>query len=162
MSSSKRSLIRAAVAALLTAATGVRAHGDAKHGPAERQQMDWGIASDGKLVARTVTIRMLDTMRFSPHKVAVKQGEAIRFVIHNEGKMLHEFVIGTKIENDRHAALMLKFPDMAHSEPYMAHVPPGKQGEIFWTFNRAGQFHFACLIAGHYQGGMVGTITVTA
>jgi uncharacterized cupredoxin-like copper-binding protein len=43
----------------------------------------------------------------------------------------------------------------------MAHVPPGKTGEIVWTFNRAGEFEFACLIAGHYQGGMVGAIMVT-
>ena len=39
----------------------------------------------------------------------------------------------------KHAALMLKFPDMEHDEPYMAHVPPGKTGEIVWTFNRAGR-----------------------
>jgi uncharacterized cupredoxin-like copper-binding protein len=51
---------------------------------------------------------------------------------------------------------------MAHDEPYMAHVPPGKTGEIVWTFNRAGEYEFACLIAGHYQSGMVGTITVRA
>ena len=35
---------------------------------------------------------------------------------------------------------------------------PGKTGEIVWTFNRAGDFDFACLIAGHYQAGMVGKI----
>ena len=38
----------------------------------------------------------------------------------------------------------------------------GKTGEIVWTFNRAGDFDFACLIAGHYQGGMVGTIKVVS
>ena len=42
------------------------------------------------------------------------------------------------------------------------HVPPGKTGEIVWSFNRAGTFEFACLIAGHYQAGMVGTIHVSA
>ena len=36
--------------------------------------------------------------------------------------MLHEFVLGTKKELDEHAALMLKFPNMEHDEPYMAHV----------------------------------------
>ena len=46
---------------------------------------------------------------------------------------MHEFVIGTKKELDEHAALMLKFPDMEHDEPYMAHVAPGKTGEIIWT-----------------------------
>jgi uncharacterized cupredoxin-like copper-binding protein len=42
----------------------------------------------------------------------------------------------------------------------MAHVLPGKTGEIVWTVNRADDFGFACLIAGHYQAGMVGTIMV--
>ena len=45
---------------------------------------------------------------------------------------------------------------MEHDEPYMAHVAPGKTGEIVWSFNRAGEFDFACLIPGHYQAGMVG------
>ena len=35
-----------------------------------------------------------------------------------------------------------------------------REGDIVWQFNRAGQFDFACLIAGHYQAGMTGTITV--
>jgi uncharacterized cupredoxin-like copper-binding protein len=29
-----------------------------------------------------------------------------------------------------------------------------------WTFNRAGEFHFACLIPGHYDAGMKGLIIV--
>ena len=58
--------------------------------------------------------------------------------------------------------MMLKFPNMAHDEPYMAHVRPGKTGKIVWTFNRAGEFGFACLIAGHYQAGMVGRVMVEA
>jgi uncharacterized cupredoxin-like copper-binding protein len=69
----------------------------------------------------------------------------------NEGKLLHELVIGTKPVLEEHAALMVKFPNMEHDEPYMAHVPAGKTGEIIWTFNRAGDFDFACLIAGHYS-----------
>ena len=36
----------------------------------------------------------------------------------------------------------------------------GQTGDIVWTFNRPGNFDFACLIAGHYQAGMTGTITV--
>jgi uncharacterized cupredoxin-like copper-binding protein len=44
----------------------------------------------------------------------------------------------------------------------MAHVAPGRTGRIVWTFNRPGDFDFACLVAGHYQAGMVGRITVSA
>jgi uncharacterized cupredoxin-like copper-binding protein len=44
----------------------------------------------------------------------------------------------------------------------MAHVLPGKTGEIVWTVNRADDFGFACLIAGHCQAGMIGRVTVAA
>ena len=74
--------------------------------------------------------------------------------------MLHEIVIGTSEELKVHAEMMKKFPNMEHDEPYMAHVAAGKQGEIVWTFNRPGDFEFACLIAGHFEAGMRGTIRV--
>lgn len=124
-----------------------------------KEQKEWGIAGDAKAVSRTITVGMKE-MRFSPSQIEVRLGETIRFVLKNEGELLHEMVIGTRKELDEHAALMLKFPNMEHDEPYMAHVSSGKTGEIIWTFNRPGNFKFACLIAGHYQAGMVGKIVV--
>ena len=162
----KRNLIFATAAFLLTSVGRVLAHVDEKHpaksGPAKKDQMDWGIAGDAKQAKRSIDVGMSDTMRFTPDRIAVKVGETVRFVARNDGKQLHEFVIGTKAENEKHAALMVKFPGMEHDAPYMAHVRPGKTGQIVWAFNRAGQFEFACLIAGHYSAGMVGTITVSA
>ncbi|TXC65874.1 plastocyanin [Piscinibacter aquaticus] len=151
---------RLLLAALLgMAAPLALAHGDAEHskppGPVVKEQKDWGIAGDRRAARRSIEVGMGDDMRFTPDRIAVREGETVRFVIRNRGKLMHEFVIGTKRELDEHAALMAKFPDMAHDEPYMAHVPPGRTGEIVWTFNRAGEFQFACLIAGHYQAGMV-------
>jgi uncharacterized cupredoxin-like copper-binding protein len=150
----------------LLAVQSVWAHGDAQHNskaaPVQKEQKDWGIAGDAKMAKRSIAVSMGDDMRFTPSKVTVKLGETVKFNIKNKGKLLHEFVIGTKKELDEHAALMLKFPNMEHSEPYMAHVAPGKTGSIVWTFNKAGDFDFACLIAGHYQSGMVGKIKVTA
>ncbi len=130
--------------------------------PVKKEQKEWGIAGEAKDVKRTIKLSMSDTMRFTPDKIEVKQGETVRITLKNDGKVLHEMVIGSKKELDEHAALMLKFPTMEHDEPYMAHVPPGKTGEIIWTFNKAGEFDFACLIAGHYQAGMVGKIKVAA
>ena len=130
------------------------AHGDKKNAkvvPLKKEQKPWGIAGDAKAAKRTVPVSMADDMRFIPGKIDVKQGETIRFTLKNDGELLHEFVIGTKKDLDEHAALMVKFPKMEHDEPYMAHVPPGKTGQIVWNFNRAGDFDFACLIAGHYQ-----------
>jgi uncharacterized cupredoxin-like copper-binding protein len=126
-----------------------------------KEQKAWGIAGDSDKVDRTIEVSMTDQMRFTPDRIEVKLGETIRFVHRNQGKMLHEFVLGTKKDLDEHAALMVKFPGMEHDEPYMAHVGPGKREEIVWTFNRAGEFDFACLIAGHYQAGMVGSISVS-
>ena len=148
-------------------ASSAMAHGDETHakaaGSVKKEQKDWGIAGDAKMAKRTIEINMMDTMKFSPDKIDVKQGETIKFIVKNTSPaVLHEFVIGTKKENDEHAAMMIKFPTMEHSEPYMAHVGAGKTGEIIWTFNKPGDFDFACLIAGHYQAGMVGKIKVIA
>ena len=155
-----------AMAALIGTAAAAFAHGNDDHakkpGPIKKEQKAWGIAGDAKAAKRSVEFKMSDTMRFTPDRLDVKRGETLKLVIRNEGRMLHEFVLGTKAELDEHAALMVKFPGMEHDEPYMAHVPPGKTGQIVWTFNRAGDFDFACLIAGHYQAGMVGKIKVAA
>jgi uncharacterized cupredoxin-like copper-binding protein len=153
----------ASTALLATAGPVLAGPGHAKpHGTVVKEQTDWGIAGDAKAAKRTVVITMLDSMRFSPDKIAVKQGDTIRFVMKNTGTLGHELVIGTKAKLDEHAALMVKFPSMEHDAPYMAHVGPNASGEIVWTFNRPGSFDFACLIAGHYQAGMVGKITVAA
>lgn len=125
-----------------------------------KEQKPWGIAGDADQVSRTIDVSMMDSMKFVPATLKIKQGETIRFTAKNDGQVLHEFVLGTTETNDQHAEMMLKFPGMEHDEPYMTHVKAGEQGEIIWTFNRAGNFDFACLIAGHYQAGMRGTITV--
>jgi len=146
----------------LAPAHGPAAHQKAKPETVRKEQKDWGIAGDAQAVTRTIEIRMSDKMRFTPDLIEVREGETVRLVHRNGGKMLHEFVLGTKEELEAHAALMLKFPNMEHDEPYMAHVGAGQKGEIVWTFNRVGEFDFACLIPGHYQAGMVGKVRVSA
>ena len=155
------------VAVLVALAAGTAfAHGDAnrpgKPAAVRKEQKDWGIAGDARAAKRTIEVTMTDAMRFTPDRIDVRQGEVVRFVLKNRGKLLHEFVLGTKAELDEHAALMLKFPTMEHDEPYMAHVKPGGQADMVWNFNRPGTFEFACLIAGHYQAGMAGKVNVTA
>lgn len=165
--------ITIAAAAIAVATLGVaHANGSqsathAHHGAVKNVQKPWGIAGDAKTARRTIEIAMLDEMRFAPSVIEVAQGDTVRFVMRNTGKLMHELVIGTKKSLDEHAASMLKSPEMAHGgpgmthgEPGMAHVAPGATGEFVWTFNRPGRFDFACLIPGHYQSGMRGTITV--
>lgn len=152
-----------ALAAALLAAPAAWSHGDAaakQPAAVVKEQKPWGIAGDARQ-ARVIEIRMSDDMRFRPDRIEVKEGETIRFVVANAGKLLHEMVIGTEQELREHAAMMKKFPKMEHDEPYMTHVKGRRKGEIVWNFNRPGTFQFACLIPGHFEAGMVGTIVVT-
>jgi uncharacterized cupredoxin-like copper-binding protein len=167
MHSLKTSTRALMLAALTVAAGATLAHGGAQHNKptaeaVKKEQKPWGIAGDPKAVKHVVEHKMLDSMRFTPDRLQVKVGDTVKFVIKNDGHLMHEFVLGTKKELDEHAALMKKFPDMEHDEPYMAHVAPGKTGEVVWTFNRAGEFDFACLIPGHYEAGMIGKVKVAA
>lgn len=129
--------------------------------PAEWEQQEWGIAGDPADATRTVRVRMLDSMRFVPDSINVVLGETVRFVVSNEGNMLHELVLGTREENVKHAALMARFPGMEHDEAHMVHVVPGESAEMIWHFNRAGVFEYACLLPGHYEAGMHGVLKVT-
>ena len=140
------------------------AHGEKAHAPRSgavvKEQKEWGVAGEAKSARRTIQIVMSDAMRFTPDRFEVEEGETVRLLHRNQGKVMHEFVLGTAKELAAHAVLMKKFPTMEHDEPYMAHVAPGQTGEIVWTFNRAGEFDFACLIPGHFDAGMVGKVKV--
>ena len=125
------------------------------------EQYPWGREGDPAKASRTIAIDMSDALRFTPSRVKVTQGETVRFIAANSGKLMHEMVIGTEEELRRHAEMMKKFPGMKHQEPYMAHVSPGKRGTIAWTFTEPGTFMFGCLVPGHWDGGMKGLIVVT-
>jgi len=175
-----------AIALLVSVAPAAFGHGESGHGKPKAvdyskvEETPFGRAGNPKRVNRSVRVGMNDSMHFvatasaKPDRVTdagdgghamrgdlvVKRGETIRFVVRNEGKVMHEMVIGSMKELKEHAELMRKFPDMEHDEAYMAHVAPGKEGEIVWQFTRAGEFHYACLVPGHMEAGMIAKITV--
>jgi uncharacterized cupredoxin-like copper-binding protein len=151
---------------LSLAASVAAAHGDAQHAKksfdaTQAEQKEFGIAGDPARITRTIKLAMTDNMRFTSRKLSVRQGDTVKFVITNQGAMQHEMVLGTAKELLEHAEMMRNFPNMEHDEPHMAHVGPGKTEEIVWTFNRPGDFEYACLIAGHFEAGMVGKLAVS-
>jgi uncharacterized cupredoxin-like copper-binding protein len=101
-------------------------------------------------------------MRFAPAELTIKQGETIRFRVKNSGKVMHEMVLGTMEELKEHAETMRKQPGMAHDESSMVHVAPGKTQTLVWQFTEAGEFHYGCLVPGHFEAGMVGKVTVAS
>ena len=148
----------------LLSASSAFAHGNSGHKMSAnmqaKEQKAWGIAGDVGKVNRTIKVDMRDTMRFSPDTIKVRRGETLRLSMTNSGRVMHEFVLGTTAYIVEHAELMRRFPTMEHDEPHMAHVSPGKAGEIVWTFNQVGEFDFACLLPGHYESGMAGKVVV--
>jgi uncharacterized cupredoxin-like copper-binding protein len=156
-----------AVLALSTLVAGSAfAHGDEEHAALRKfdaskvEPTAFGQEGNPKKVARTIKVDMTDNMRFTPSDVTVKRGETVKFVVHNDGRVLHEMVLGTKEAIAEHAELMKRFPEMEHADANMAHVKPGKAGEIVWQFTKPGEFEFACLQPGHFEAGMVGKVTV--
>ena len=168
-SNETRGLRRLALAGALAIAAGaVHAHGEGKEEQsgmkmehyADAEEHPFGKSSDPAKAVKTIEVDMSDTLRFEPARIEVKRGEPVRFVVHNEGKLMHEMVLGTEESLAQHAAMMKKFPGMEHAEPYMAHIAPGDTGEMGWTFTEPGEYRYGCLVPGHFDAGMVGRIVV--
>ena len=122
-----------------------------------------GEPGDPKKPARVVMITMREgdgKMMFIPDKVQVRRGEQIRFMIRNSGELAHEFILASTEENLKHAEAMKKNPDMEHDDPNGKNVEPKKNSEIIWKFTKAGTFEYGCLIPGHREAGMIGTVIV--
>jgi uncharacterized cupredoxin-like copper-binding protein len=122
-----------------------------------------GEPGDSKKPARIVRVLMQEgsgKMMFVPERIEVKRGEQVRFLLSNVGELEHEFVLASTEENLKHAEEMKKNPDMEHDDPNAKRVKPKGKDEIVWKFTKAGRFEYGCLIPGHREAGMTGTITV--
>jgi uncharacterized cupredoxin-like copper-binding protein len=123
-----------------------------------------GEPGDPKKPARIIPVSMKETddgrMLYFPNSIDVKKNEQVRFVITNTGAVQHEFVLASKADNEKHAVLMQKYPDMEHDDPNGKTLQPKQKTELLWKFNKAGSFEFACLIPGHREAGMLGTVNV--
>jgi len=146
-----------AAAALVVGLAGIAlGHGD-------EHETAFGKPGDPKKPARVVQVVMRESdgkMIFIPDKLRVRKGEQIRFQLRNNGEIDHEFVVGTLEDNLKHMKEMEKNPDMEHDDPNAKRLKPKTTGEILWQFTKAGTFDFSCLMPGHRQSGMFGTIIV--
>ena len=110
---------------------------------------------------RTIQVSMLDTFRYQPAEVTLDLDETIAFEVTNDGALPHEFVLGDRALQDDHEATMQGMGDEVPSdEPFAISVQPGEVKSLVWSFSEPGTFEFACHVAGHYDAGMIGTISV--
>ena len=117
------------------------------------------------VISRSIEVRMDDQMRFTPSNIEVRAGETIRFVVHNAGKTAHEMVLGSDAEIREHAEAMKQGSGHgdghSHGTGASIEVAAGQKGELVVKFDQATTLQMACLIPGHYEAGMRGTIKVT-
>jgi uncharacterized cupredoxin-like copper-binding protein len=166
----EKTLLKALLAtfAMLAMSIGTaHAHSDKPHAKKSAKRISteetaFGRQGDPKKVSRTVMVDMSDNMRFTPAELTINQGETVRFRVKNSGQVMHEMVLGTMEELKKHAETMRKHPGMEHDEPYMAHVAPGNTETMVWQFTQPGDFHYGCLVPGHFEAGMTGRIRVVA
>ena len=138
-------------------ATAQKTNGEAGTGFAAGEPGDPGTPS------RNVTVAMTDdsgVMAFHTSLRLVNRNEQIRFTVTNRGSIEHEFIIDSAERNAEHKAAMARDPHMMPSSKNGVRLGPGKSGELLWKFSKAGTFEYACLIPGHYEAGMHGTLTV--
>lgn len=94
----------------------------------------------GEQAAREITVEGKE-FSFSPATLTVKQGETVRVVFKNTGKMPHDFVVDelnvrTKV------------------------ISGGQQDTVTFTATEKGTFEFYCSVGNHRAQGMVGKLMV--
>jgi uncharacterized cupredoxin-like copper-binding protein len=152
------------VAVLVAVAPSAMAHGPGGHGSqGHAEELAYGKPGDPAKPAREIVVDMIEKdgrMLFVPERIEVKVGEQVRFRLRNLGELEHEFILGTAEEIAEHAELMRAMPEMDHDDPNGKKLARKTEGDIVWHFTQAGEFEFACLIPGHREVGMAGTILV--
>jgi uncharacterized cupredoxin-like copper-binding protein len=119
-----------------------------------------------QVVSRSIAVRMDDQMRFTPSTLEVQAGETIRFVVHNAGQTAHEMVLGQAEEIAAHSEAMKAAANSgsnnhhSHGTDMAITVGAGQTGELVVSFPNAMTLQMACLIPGHYEAGMRGTLNV--
>lgn len=136
---------------------------------------DHGTAATG---SRIVDVSMTD-MAFSPLTFTAAAGETVTFRFRNDGKVVHEAVIGDADYQAEHSAAMMSGATGMSGDHGMDHgsdhgmdhggtgadtavtVKPGKTGELTYRFDKSGTMFIGCHQPGHYEAGMKATVAVS-
>lgn len=136
-------------------------HGGAHHGGGHSQsggghaESAVGMPASAEQAIKTINVELLDTMRFKfSEKIDIKDGDIVKFVVTNKGRLPHEFSIGNKKEQDAHREMMRNMPNMRHEDGNAVALKSGETKELTWQFRGKEDVIFACNVPGHYESGM--------
>lgn len=109
---------------------------------------------------RQIQVTMTDDLRFQPAQMQVKAGEAVEFVVRNDGTIRHEFFLGGEDEQSSHEMEMGEIGGMHDDEANGISVEPGQSKTLRHMFAEAGSIIAGCHETGHYAAGMKAEISV--
>lgn len=122
-----------------------------------------GPAPDGpSSTGRTVQATLRDDMSIELSETEFTVGETVIFEVTNAGSAQHELYLGDEAAQAVHADEMASGSGMRHDEPGGVRVEPGTTDRFGYTFARAGEILAGCHEPGHYEAGMVTSVTVAA
>ena len=139
-----------------------------------------GVKGNEKDVDRVITVLMYDNY-YKPNQIKIKKNETIKFLVKNEGELVHEFNIATREMHQKHQTEMMKMveneillvdkidkkkmkeiskknPSLAHSHSNSVLLSPGESAELIWKFSNFVDIEAACNVPGHYDVGMIAKI----
>jgi uncharacterized cupredoxin-like copper-binding protein len=89
-----------------------------------------------------VTLKTDNTFKYDVTTITAKAGQPVNVTLENSGALEHSFLVDELGVNS-------------------GTIAPGQTGTVSFTLTQAGTYTFYCNVAGHKEGGMVGTLTVT-
>ncbi len=96
---------------------------------------------------------------FSFSTLHVRPGTLVKFLVHNDDPIAHEFIVGDAAVHRRHQ----QGNEAAHPPvPGEVSVKALDIGETFYRFEAPGRYEFACHLPGHLAYGMRGWVIVEA
>ncbi len=112
------------------------------------------VACGSKGPTATVVNVSMSEYKIELDKTSLPAG-TIKFVVKNTGTLVHSFAIE---------------PVGARNQPFELNgkksetgdVQPGQTATLEWTMNKAGEYQLSCYSPGHFEQGMMTTLTVTA
>lgn len=122
-----------------------------------------GPATSSAEQVRTIEVSMVD-VAFEPATVTVNDGETVRFVFRNDGKVDHDAFLGDEAAQKAHETEMSSMGgegmDGGGDDMNAVTVKPGKTAEITHTFRAGDELVIGCHQPGHYAAGMKLSIDV--
>lgn len=123
---------------------------------------DGSDAGDSADSDSTLTIIANDELRFDPDKIELEAGQEIELTFDNVGSVQHSLAV-LNADSELDHVLTETDEEHLHDELHFdIHAQDGGSSvtETFTAPSEPGSYVFACLVPGHAEAGMVGTLVV--